>query len=490
MARPASTRWYAAIAALVVFLLLAWLLGEVLPLTPPERTVLRVGLVVLGLIAAVSLLWFLRPDAPGPRAATGGDDALVAIRTARARLPRGVGSFDRRPLVLLVGTQGSCKSTVMVRSGLDAELLAGDVTNDAPASTAAINLWLARDAVFTEPGGRLLADGARWRQFVRALRPPALAAALGREEPAPRAAVVCVSCDLFFNDQGQQLEATATLLRERLTEASRAFGLALPVYVLFTKADRLPHFEAWSAPLTRDEIREPLGAALAFDQDATAASAVGSYAERLAPRLEAAFRALAGSLAARRPALLGRESQDERRLAAYELPRELEQARPPPRRASSSSCAAPCSSARARSCAASTSSARGPSSSADGVAGRTAGGIDRRAGRQRRDQRVRAAHGRRRRAGAVGGYAPPTGRKVPQWVFLDRLFPDVVLADGGAASAARGGARVAGRGAPCWASASRRRSRWRPASAPRGSRTAACSAAPRPRRAPSPRCRS
>ena len=63
MARPTATRWYAALATLIVFVLLAWVLGAVLPLTEGERTVLRVGLLTLGLIAAAALLWFLRPDA-------------------------------------------------------------------------------------------------------------------------------------------------------------------------------------------------------------------------------------------------------------------------------------------------------------------------------------------------------------------------------------------------------------------------------------------
>jgi type VI secretion system protein ImpL len=45
--------------------------------------------------------------------------------------------------------------------------------------------------------------------------------------------------------------------------------------------------------------------------------------------------------------------------------------------------------------------------------------------------------------GAGAAYGPPTTRKVPQWTFLDRLFPEVILADRGAAAAARGGVRVA-----------------------------------------------
>jgi type VI secretion system protein ImpL len=269
-------RWYAALATLIVFLLLAWLLGAVLPLTPGERTVLQVALVALALVAAAALLWYLRPDAPVAVAGPTKDDALVNVGAARARLPRG--GFDERPLILLVGTEGSCKTTVVTRAGMDAELLAGDGAGDTPPATAAANLWLAGGAVFAEPGGKVLADEGRWRGVVRALRAPALAAAVGRAEPAPRAAVVCVGCDLFFGDQGQRLEQTAQLLRARLTDAAREFGVALPVYVLFTKADRVPHFEAWAAPLTPAEVREPLGAALPFDAEAGSARGAGSYA--------------------------------------------------------------------------------------------------------------------------------------------------------------------------------------------------------------------
>ena len=109
MARSKSTRWYAALAVLLAFILLAWLLGGVLTLTDGERVALRVGLIVLGLAAAGALLWFLRPvDEPAVvQAAPGRDEALAAVAAARARLPRG--TFDAKPIVLVLGSQGSCK---------------------------------------------------------------------------------------------------------------------------------------------------------------------------------------------------------------------------------------------------------------------------------------------------------------------------------------------------------------------------------------------
>jgi len=447
MARSKSTRWYAALAVLVAFILLAWLLGGVVPLTDGERVALRVGLIVLGLVAAVALLWFLRPvDEPTVAAAPGRDDALAAVAAARARLPRG--AFDAKPIVLVLGSQGSCKTTVVTHSGTDPQLLAGDAPpakGETPKSTANANVWLVRDAVLVEAGGDVLADASRWRRFVRALRGPRFAAAFGRGTAPPRAAVVCVSCDHFYTGAaGEHLEGLARLTRERLSEAAKELGVALPVYVLFTKADRIPHFEDWAAPFTSDEIRTPLGAALPFDNAAAQAgarsSAAGAYAERVTPRLDAAMAGIVAALAARRGQLLARESVAERRLTGYELPREMgkvsaslsrfliELCRPMHLGVSPQlrgfyfvgarpiliSDVAPAPAARV---------APAPMGVPDATRVFASGGV--------------AA------AQAAVSYTRPASRRVPQWVFLDRLFPEVILADRGAATAARGGMRVA-----------------------------------------------
>ena len=323
MAVNKSTRWYAAIAALVVFLILAWLFGSVLTLTDAERTGLRVGLVVLGLIAAVALLWYLRPGEPAPVATReGSDDALIALEAARTRATRRV--FDRMPVVFVVGTTGSCKTSIVTHSELDLELLAGDAAAEPPAPTSAANFWRTDRVVITEPSGALLADQPRWKRFVRRLRGPGIAAAVGRGEPPARAAVVCVSCDyLVANDNGAQLDAAAQVLRQRLDEAAQSLGLALPVYVVFTKADRIPHFDAWASSLVRDELRQPLGATLSFDADSAGSRNTGGYAERLMPRVDAALRDMTISLGRWRTELLARHSREEARLASYELPREF-----------------------------------------------------------------------------------------------------------------------------------------------------------------------
>lgn len=460
MSRSPQTRWVAALVALVVFLLAAWLFGSVLSLTEGERTALRVGLVVLGLCLAGALLWWLRPTRAGlptaPKAAAR-DEALAALTAARARLGRG--GLERRPVILVVGPEQSGRTTVVTRAGLDPALLAGDAPalgpTDAPPATAAANVWLTGEgralagaaagdgrAVLVEPAGAVFADAGRWQAFLRALRAPRLAAALGRGEPAPRAVVLCLSCDLF-QGPSEVRDRVAQLARERLAEAARTLGVALPVYVLFTRADRIPHFEPWAAPLLPEEARAPLGAALPAEA-VTGAAAVGGYAERIVPRLEQAFAALAAAVASRRLDHLGRESVAERRLAAYEFPRELAKVAPAATRLLADLCRplqlAPYPQLRgfwfvgARPVLVTDTSAPAaaamPVAAAAGTAGATSAF-------------ARPAAAGVPAAPSVGGYGPPTTRKVPQWTFLDRFFPEVVLADRGAAVAARGGVRVA-----------------------------------------------
>src|SRR5215207_1275765 len=449
MARSKSTRWYAVLAVLLAFLLLAWLLGGVLPLTDGERVALRVGLVVLGLIAAASLLWFLRPvDEPlaGP-AKPGRDEALGTIAAARARLPRG--AFNAKPIVLVLGSQGSCKTTVIANCGMDPQLLAGDAPpakGEAPTSTSGANVWLVRDAVLVEAGAPVLTDVHRWRRFVRTLGAPRFAAAFGRGEARPRIAVVCVSGDLFYSGgAGEQLEGLARLTRERLSDAARELGVALPVYVVFTKADRVPHFESWAAPFTNDEIRAAVGASLPFDnataQTGAASSAtVGGYAERVTSRLDSAFAGVVAALAGRRTQLLGRESVPERRLSAYELPRELAKLATPISRFLVELCRPMHLGVSPQLRGFYFVGARPVVVSDVAVAAHAMPAAA--ASRAADATRVFAASAVAA-AQAAPAYTPASSRRVPQWVFLDRLLPDVILADRGAAAAATGGLRVA-----------------------------------------------
>ncbi len=423
-----TTRWLASLGVLLAFLIVAIVVIWLLKLTGTDRTVVVIGLALLG-AAGAALTWhLLRPSDAVTRAET--DDAILALRQAADRLPRG--ELLQKSLVLVLGPPTGTKTTVVTRSGLDAQLLAGDARGTGPEeSTKAANIWLAGGGAVIESPGALTADAGRFTRFVRALRGPGLAVALGRREPAARAIVLCIPCDfLAAGDEAKQLDALAPMIRERLADAALQLGMRVPVYVLFTRFDRIPHVETWLAPLTREEARVPLGAALPFDT-----GAAGGYAERLVPRLEAAFSRLVASLGARRSELLTRESVEARRLTSYEVPRELSKLAPsiirflvevtrpsqmgmtPQLRGFWFSGARP---VLVRDAAPESAAVSAPAAGATGLF---------RPGMQL-DAKLNA---------------PATvARKVPEWVFIDRFFTDVVFGDRSGRAAAVGGVRVSG----------------------------------------------
>src|SRR5579863_9974373 len=149
-------------------------------------------------------------EAMGP----GGDEISLLIREAEnklaaAKLEQG-GRVANLPLYLLMGETGTTKTSVMMNSGLDAELLAGQVYQaNAVVPTRTANLWFARRSIFVEAGGKLPGDSGKWHKLIRRLTPRT--SVVGKGEQAPRAAIVCFDCENFTR-QGA-LEAAVAAAR-------------------------------------------------------------------------------------------------------------------------------------------------------------------------------------------------------------------------------------------------------------------------------------
>ena len=170
-----ATIWLVTGLAYLVFAILAWLLGSWLALTDASVWVLRVGLWVLGLVAAGLVVWFFarsRAENETDTAPPGGDDVDTTLAAAAARLAsaQAVGTRALRslPMVVVLGPDGSTKTTVIVHSGLDPELLAGEVFHgDAIGPTPGVNVWYTQHTVLLEAGSKLAADGGRWSRLIR-----------------------------------------------------------------------------------------------------------------------------------------------------------------------------------------------------------------------------------------------------------------------------------------------------------------------------------
>ncbi len=322
--------------ALITYLLLTWFLGGMLGLKSPDIWILRGGLALIGVVGAAVFLWFWNKKQKEKKAAVdvaapvgGGDEldtllAEAASRLGSSRLVPGA-SFDALPVIFLVGPSGGTKTSTMVNSGLDPELLAGQIFQDtAVVPTRSANLWFAQRAVFVEASGRLLGDAPSWTRLIRRMQARRFGSVFGKGQEAPRAAVVCLPCDIFLKPgAAENVPATARNLAGRLAEVSQLLGINLPVYVLFTKLDRLSFFHDYVRHLTEPEVTQVLGSTLASAPHL----ATGVYAEQESARLTAAFNDLFYSMADKRTAMLARENEAEKLPAIYEFPREFRKLR-------------------------------------------------------------------------------------------------------------------------------------------------------------------
>ncbi|HEY1493455.1 MAG TPA: ImcF-related family protein, partial [Candidatus Solibacter sp.] len=289
------------------------------------------GLVAIVLVVLVLVWFYLKKkkeaagDAGGDSSAPGAEEIDALVREAEQRLAAAK-LGDRLaglPALFLAGDTGSTKTSVMVNAGLEPELLAGLVYQDknlVPTRTA--NLWFSRRTIFAEAGGKLLTDTAKWNRLIRKLQPRA---SVSQGAQAPRAVLVCYDAETFTRPGAQEAAtAAARNLRTRLGEMSQAFGINLPVYVLFTKMDRLPYFTEYVRNLTREEAGQVLGATIPM-RDVRAG---GVYGEEQTARLNADFERLFRSLADARPEFLARETDAAIQPGAYEFPREFRKIRP------------------------------------------------------------------------------------------------------------------------------------------------------------------
>jgi len=291
------------------------------------RWVFLISFWLLGLVGAGVFVFFYARNKKRSEQADGENVPLEVdflVKRARERLLKSRlgsrGKLAKLPVIFVFGDDAAAKTTSILQSGVEPELLAGQVYQDnetAPTPTA--NLWLARNAVFAEAGLKLSPDDTTLSRFVKRLKPARWAAAFGGKQAA-RSVVVCVDCEEFLKAGSR--DGLATLgrkLRAKLDAAARTLGSNIPVYVLFTKLDRFPSFLDWARNLDDNQAAGLVGITMPF----RAAETGGVYAEHETKRVTNAFDTISHALAARRLMLLAREPQEDRTPNIYEFPRDF-----------------------------------------------------------------------------------------------------------------------------------------------------------------------
>lgn len=209
-------------------------------------------------------------------------ERIQSIRSGRPdaeyfRENRREGSPESQTVTLLLGGSGSGKSSLIAESGLELE-------------QAAENAWRSGEALLVDGGP--IAN----RRFFR------------RSDAC--VAVLSLDCDAFLDPERlKTLAQTARESRAVLTGIARGARAALPVHVVFTKADKLKYFASFVRNFTELEANETVGSLLR-----------GSIGET--------FDAVYRSLAAKRAKLLERELNPAELPDIYEFPREFAKLRP------------------------------------------------------------------------------------------------------------------------------------------------------------------
>ena len=264
---------------------------------------------------------------------------IAEAEAALAKAPspsggRAAVSLSAMPLYLLIGPEGSGKTSTFLNAAIEPQLLAGQGTVPV-APTRLCNLWLAEEAIFAEIGGRqFTGDLNRWGQLLSVLRGqgavPFWRRLWGEPEKHRDLRGVIAFCDskelTNASSDPQRLEAYSRAWQERLRSAAEVFGVEFPVYLVITKCDKIPFFSDFFRRLPESEVNQVLGCTLPL-RDPQAARSDEVFAEAEAKRLTASFRPLYHSLARRRITQLAHEPNLVQRPGVYEFPRELKRIR-------------------------------------------------------------------------------------------------------------------------------------------------------------------
>ena len=324
-------RIWIVLVSLLVYIALVIGASFLLHMQGSRLLLFNVLLILLGVAAAAVAIWYMRKIAPPAASANSADTGTLdsMVRDADAKLKTanrpGVKSLASLPLIYVIGDENSAKTQTVLQSGLDPELLAGQVYRDQSiVPTPMVNIWLAGQAAIVEAGGALLRQPGLWQRLVKQTAPGKLGTALSKGALQPtRAVLLCVSIErILAPSTTEQIRALAQTMNERLRQLSQTLGISLPVYVLFTKLDTVTAFAEYAANLTEAEVTTPVGAMLAQVN-----AGAGLYADRAAQEIGTRFDEVSYLLSEFRLEVLARGGAETALARSYEFPRDLRKLR-------------------------------------------------------------------------------------------------------------------------------------------------------------------
>ncbi len=309
--------WFVTVfCAVVAALVLAWGLPYFVPAMQPVGVrVACVLLVVAGWAVVVGWRWWrarraaaaIAAELAGPSATDEEGRALAGRMTeALAKLRTASGQrrdyLYTRPWYVIIGPPGAGKTTALLHSGLRFPFVEQAVKG--VGGTRNLDFWFADEAVMVDTAGRYTtqdsdqaADAAGWTAFLSLLKK-------NRPLQPVNGVIVAMGVDELLRSDVGGIDAHARAVRRRLVELRRTLEVAVPVYLLLTKADLIAGFAEYHDDLDVEGRRAVLGSTLpyadgkasgevlarAFDEAAQASA--DRQAKRLFEEVDPARRAL------------------------------------------------------------------------------------------------------------------------------------------------------------------------------------------------------
>lgn len=274
---------------LLVFCWLIWVfgpivrIGETAPLGSELARMVVIGLIVILWLVSllISQLRAARANqlfvtelaepqqgaepAPGEENVAEVNEKFQSVLGQMKRSKLGNRKFLREmPWYVIIGPPGTGKTTALRQSGLHFPI---DLSDDLKGvgGTRNCDWFFTEDAVMIDTAGRYVqqesdpeVDAAEWRGFLDLLKKH-------RGRRALNGVILTLSVQELLGGE-DALRAHGREIRKRLTELQERLQIRLPVYLVVTKADLIPGFEAFFGDLPTREREQVWGVTLPPDE--------------------------------------------------------------------------------------------------------------------------------------------------------------------------------------------------------------------------------